>query len=159
MRTIRNNQSEDTQWNHVLVVAKIFLIMGRLTFTFIYIMMYIYFHIHPPNGATFLFFFLLQNIYNLDIKYILDLQTDTSRSCLDVRAYFSSSGSFLPAPPSRKSGSRGILQKCWFGQIVRQVRIVLDILNLFTGVIIFGVLVCKVCLAWINRWLMFRSWC
>ena len=48
-----------------------------------------------------------------------DLQTDTSRSCLDVRAYFSSSGSFLPAPPSRKSGSRGILQKCRFGQIVR----------------------------------------
>ena len=36
VRTIRNNQSEDTQWNHVLVVAKIFLIMGRLTFTFIY---------------------------------------------------------------------------------------------------------------------------
>ena len=32
VRTIRNNQSEDTQWNHVLVVAKIFLIMGRLTF-------------------------------------------------------------------------------------------------------------------------------
>ena len=120
-----------------------------------YIMMQIYFHIHPPNGATFLF---LPKYFNLDIKYILDLQTDTSRSCLDVRAYFSSSGPFLPTPPSRQSGSQGILQKYWFGQIFVQVRIVLDVLNLFTGVIIFGVLVCKVCLAWINRWLMFRSW-
>ena len=33
VRTIRSNSSGDTKWNHVLIVAKIFLIMGENTNT------------------------------------------------------------------------------------------------------------------------------
>ena len=35
VKSIRSNNSGDTQWNHVLVVAKIFLIMGKLEYTII----------------------------------------------------------------------------------------------------------------------------
>ena len=35
VKTIRSNNSGDTQWNHVLVVAKIFLIMGKLEYAII----------------------------------------------------------------------------------------------------------------------------
>merc|ERR1719458_672558 len=37
VKTIRSNSSGDTKWNHVLIVAKIFLIMGECFSLFIYL--------------------------------------------------------------------------------------------------------------------------
>ena len=138
VRTIRSNSSGDTKWNHVLIVAKIFLIMGECFSLFIYLTL-------SCSRSSWVSAFLY--------SYILHHLAHTSRSDVDLGAYFHSNGLFKPRTNSRRGKysslvnqnflNKSIVHSLQFNVFV-QVRIVLDILNLLTGVTIFAVLVCKV---------------